>query len=212
MTRGPVKVLDQISAHLPATRCTAVIGPSGSGKSTMLRLLNRLTEPTAGRVLLNETPLTELDVLALRRKVGLVAQQPVLLTDRVDSDLRVGHPTLTDHRIRELLTLVGLPAAFGERRTEGLSGGEAQRVCLARALALNPDVLLLDEPTSALDGVNTAVVTDLARRHVAGGGTVVLVSHDLDVVRDVADHVLVLDNGHLTAAGGPRDIDYLEIR
>src|SRR5262249_37785035 len=154
----------------------------GSGKSTLLRLLNRLVEPTAGRVLLNGVPLPALEVLGLRRRVGLVAQQPVLLADRVADDLRVGRPELDDDRAAELLARVGLPAGFEERGTRGLSGGEAQRVCLARALAVEPEVLLLDEPTSALDGVNVAVVADLAREHVAGGGTVVLVSHDLAVI------------------------------
>lgn len=211
-TRGPTRILDEITAGLPAGRCTAVVGPSGSGKSTLLRLLNRLAEPTTGLVLLDEAPLTELDVLALRRRVGLVAQQPVLLTDQVATDLRLGHPDLTDHHARELLTRVGLPDTFGGRRTDGLSGGEVQRVCLARALALDPEVLLLDEPTSALDGLSTAVIADLARDHVTRGGTVVLVSHDLHVVRDVADHILVLGGGRLVAAGSPHEIDYLEPR
>lgn len=212
VVRDRTTVLDDIRAHLPAGRCTAVVGDSGSGKSTLLRLLNRLTEPTTGRVLLDRTPLPEFDVVALRRRVGLVGQQPVLLTDQVATDLRLGRPDLTDHRMRELLARAGLPADFGERRTDGLSGGEAQRVCLARALAVGPETLLLDEPTSALDGVNTAVIADLARDHRADGGTVVLVSHDRRFVRDIADHVLVLDGGHLVAVGSPREIDYLELR
>jgi len=212
VTRGTAQILDTVTAVLPAGRCTAVVGPSGSGKSTLLRLLNRLAEPTTGRVRLDGTPLADLDVLALRRRVVLVAQQPVLLTDQVATDLRVGRPGLTDDRARALLGRVGLPGTFGERRTDGLSGGEAQRVCLARALALDPEVLLLDEPTSALDGVSAAVVADLARGHLTAGGTVVLVSHDLHVVRDVADHVLVLDGGRLAAAGSVSEIDYLEPR
>jgi putative ABC transport system ATP-binding protein len=211
VVRGAAPILEEVSAVVPAGRCTAVVGPSGAGKSTLLRLLNRLVEPTAGRVLLDQTPLPELDVLALRRRVGLVAQHPVLLTDRVDTDLRLGRPDLTDQQITDLLTRVGLPATFGQRPTEGLSGGEAQRVCLARALSVRPQVLLLDEPTSALDGDNVAVIVELARDHLAGGG-VVLVSHDLTVVRGIAEHVLVLDRGHLAAAGHPAEIDYLQTR
>jgi putative ABC transport system ATP-binding protein len=103
-----------------------------------------------------------------------------------------------------------LPAEFAARRTAGLSGGEAQRLCLARALAVEPEVLLLDEPTSALDGLIATLIADLARDHVASGGTVVLVSHDLAVVRRVAHHVLVLDVGRLTGSGPPAEIDYLE--
>jgi putative ABC transport system ATP-binding protein len=209
VTRGSARLLSEISVHLPAGRCTAVVGPSGSGKTTLLRLLNRLEEPESGRVLLDTTPVKQLDVLALRRRVGLVAQHPVLLTQRVAEDLRLGRPDLTARDEADLLSRVGLPVSFGERRTEGLSAGESQRVCLARALATRPEVLVLDEPTSALDGVNVALITDLARAHVAGGGTVVLVSHDLAVVRDVADEVVVLDAGRLVTAGHPDEVEYL---
>ena len=207
---GGHRVLDAVSTDIPARTCTAVVGPSGAGKSTLLRLLNRLVEPTAGRVSLQGTPLPELDVLALRRRVGLVAQRPTLLTDEVTDELRVGRPDLPADRIGPLLARVGLPATFAGRRTAELSGGEAQRVCLARALAVEPDVLLLDEPTSALDGVNATLVAELARRHVTDGGTVVLVSHDLAVVRAVAERVLVMDGGRLVATGHPNETDYLE--
>lgn len=209
VARGPIRLVDEVSAYLPAARCTAVVGPSGAGKSTLLRLLNRLAEPTTGHILLDGVRLAELDVLALRRRVGLVAQQPILLTDRVADDIRLARPELAGSRVARLLALVGLPADFGERRTAELSGGEAQRVCLARALAVEPDVLMLDEPTSALDGPNVALVADLARDHIAHGGTVLLVSHDLAVVREIADKVLVLDHGRLVAVGHPDEIDYL---
>jgi putative ABC transport system ATP-binding protein len=151
-----------------------------------------------------------MDVLALRRRVGLVAQQPVLLTERVAEELRVGRGDLSTERSLALLQRVGLSTDFAARDTAELSGGEAQRLCLARALAVEPAVLLLDEPTSALDGLTAAFIADLAREHVAGGGTVVLVSHDLAVVRRVAHHVLVLHGGRLVAAGPPKEIDYLE--
>ena len=197
VTVGSAQLLGPITTDIPGGQCTAVVGPSGAGKSTLLRLLNRLTEPSSGRILLDGTPLPELDVLALRRRVGLVAQRPVLLTDRVADELRVGRPELTDQRVVELLGRVGLPVEVAERDTGGLSGGESQRVCLARALAVEPDVLLLDEPTSALDGPNAALIADLVRDHVAAGGTVVLVSHDRSVVRSVADRVLTLEHGNL---------------
>ena len=210
VTRGDTRLLDTISAHVPAGQCTAVVGASGAGKSTLLRLLNRLEDPSTGRILLDDVPLTQLDVLALRRRVGLVAQRPILLTDHVATDLRVGQPALADDRLGELLARVGLPVGFAQRRTSELSGGEAQRVCLARALAVEPEVLLLDEPTSALDGVSSGVIVDAAQDHLAAGGTVVLVSHNLTVVRGIAEQVLVLDHGHLIAHGHPDEIDYLE--
>jgi putative ABC transport system ATP-binding protein len=210
VARGPARLLDAVSGVIEAGRCTAVVGPSGAGKSTLLRVLNRLEDPTEGRVLLDGTPVGEMDVPGLRRRVGLVAQRPVLLTDRVADELRVGRRDLSEERSLALLQRVGLPADFAARGTAELSGGEAQRLCLARALAVEPEVLLLDEPTSALDGLTAALIADLAREHVAAGGTVVLVSHDLSVVRRVAHHVLVLDGGRLTASGPPREIDYLE--
>jgi putative ABC transport system ATP-binding protein len=210
--RGRARLLDGICTQISSSRCTAVVGPSGAGKSTLLRLLNRLDEPRTGRILFEGVPVAEVDVLTLRRRIGLVAQHPVLLTDHVTDELRVGRPELTQSRIDELLQRVGLPARFAQWHTGELSGGEAQRVCLARTLAVEPEVLLLDEPTSALDGVSATVIADLARDHVESGGTVVLASHDLDVVRGVADQVLVLDHGHLVAAGPPDTIAYVQAR
>jgi putative ABC transport system ATP-binding protein len=210
VTRGPARLLDAISGCIEAGRCTAVVGPSGAGKSTLLRVLNRLEDPADGRVLLDGRPIGEMDVLGLRRRVALVAQQPVLLTDRAADELRVGRHDLAAEQSSALLQRVGLRADFAARGTAELSGGEAQRLCLARALAVEPEVLLLDEPTSALDGLTAALITDLARDHVASGGTVVLVSHNLAVVRRVAHHVLVLDGGRLTASGPPTQIGYLE--
>jgi putative ABC transport system ATP-binding protein len=210
VTRGRARLLDEISTLIEAGRCTAVVGASGADKTTLLRLLNRLEEPTTGRVLLDGFPVTEMDVLALRRPVCLVAQRPVLLTDRVQDELRVARPDLPADQTIALLQRVGLPAEFTQRRTAELSGGEAQRLCLARALAVEPEVLLLDEPTAALDGLTASLIGGLARDHVAGGGTVVLVSHDLTVVRTTADRVLVLDRGRLGATATPGEIDYLE--
>jgi putative ABC transport system ATP-binding protein len=207
--RGDMAMLQGITATIRSGGCTAIAGPSGAGKSTLLRLLNRMLDPTTGRVLLDGTPLPALDVLALRRRVGLVAQQPTLLADTVLDDLRVGRPDLAEEEARSLLATAGLPPAFAERRTADLSGGEAQRVCLARALALHPEVLLLDEPTSALDRASAeaieAVVSDLS----AAGGTTVLVSHDTAQARRLADDVLVLRAGRLEEQGPPGDVGYL---
>ncbi|WP_245568625.1 ABC transporter ATP-binding protein [Nocardia concava] len=194
---GSASILSEVDATFAAGRCTAVVGPSGAGKTTLLRLLNRFGEPDTGRVLLDDTPLVELDVLELRRRVGLVPQRPVLLTDTVGEDVRVGREVSAD-RVEELLAAVGLPREFAARRCAELSGGEAQRVCLARALAVQPEVLLLDEPTSALDGASALAIAELIRGHVGSGGSVVLVSHDPGFVAEVSDEVWTLTGGRLT--------------
>lgn len=199
--RGGTLLLDAVTCQIPAGACTAVTGPSGAGKTTLLRLLNRLDEPDAGRVLLEGRALPQLDVLALRRRVALVAQAPVLLTGAVLDELRAGRPALDQDQAARLLDQVSLPPAMLGRGTAGLSGGEAQRLCLARALAADPQVLLLDEPTSALDVASARAVEQVAASFTAVGGTVVLVSHDPALTRRIAARTLELRAGQLAPAG-----------
>ena len=209
VVRGGTTVLDTVSAAFPAGRCTAVAGPSGAGKSTLLRLLDRLLEPTSGRVLFHDRPLPSYDVLDLRRRVGLVQQAPVVLEANVLADLRVGRPELSPDEATELLSRAGLDVAL-DRSTADLSGGEAQRLCLARALAVGPEVLLLDEPTSALDAVATQAVERVVSALVADGLSAVLVSHDLRQARRLADDVVVLDRGRVIETGPAAESRYLK--
>jgi putative ABC transport system ATP-binding protein len=199
--RGGTLLLDEVTCQIPAGACTAVTGPSGAGKSTLLRLLNRLEEPDSGRVCLDGHPLPTLDVLALRRRVALVAQAPVLLTGRTLDELRAGRPGLAEDHAAELLDQVSLPPAMLGRGTAGLSGGEAQRLCLARALAARPHVLLLDEPTSALDPVSAHAVEQAVASFTAACGSVLLVSHDPGQTTRIAGQVLTLHAGKLTRTG-----------
>ncbi len=208
MVRGARVVLDRVSATFAVGRCTAVVGPSGAGKSTLLRLLDRLEEPTSGRVVLHGQDLTSYDVLALRRRVGLLQQAPVLLGATVLEDLSVGRPVTVDEAA-VLLHRVGLDGMALDRATASLSGGEAQRLCLARALAVGPEVLLLDEPTSALDAVAAHSVEHVVRGLVADGLTAVLVSHDLQQARRLADEVVVLRGGQVVETGAAADSTYL---
>src|SRR5690348_15614082 len=201
--RGGRVLLDRVTGQIPAGACTAVTGPSGTGKTMLLRLLNRLDEPDAGRVCLDGRPLPGLDVLALRRRVALVAQAPVLLTGQVLDELRAGQPALAEQDAASLLEQVSLPPAVLGRGTAGLSGGEAQRLCLARALAAGPQVLLLDEPTSALDAVSAHAVEQAAKSFVAAGGSVILVSHDPGQTRRIASQVLALNGGTITIVEEP---------
>jgi putative ABC transport system ATP-binding protein len=209
VVRDGTPVLDGITAQIAPGRCTALAGPSGAGKTTLLRLLDRLEEPTSGTVLLHGRPLPSYDVLEVRRRVGLVQQVPVLLGETVLEDLRTGRPNLSEDEAVDLLGRVGLRDQPLSRATASLSGGEAQRLCLGRALAVAPEVLLLVEPTSALDAVAAMAVERVVRALVADGLTAVLVSHDLRQARRLADDVVVLRAGRVEEAGPAADSDYL---
>jgi putative ABC transport system ATP-binding protein len=191
-------VLDGLSLVLDEGS-TCVAGPSGAGKSTLLRLLNRLREPDAGRVLYRDVDVRERDVLALRREVSLIPQLPALLEGTVAENVAYGaRLAARTADVVESLVLAGLDAAYAERDAGRLSVGEQQRVMLARALALEPRVLLLDEPTSALDErARTAVEGTLLDLREQAGVSLVLVTHDLDQARRLADRVLWLEAGRL---------------
>src|SRR5829696_2998988 len=184
--RGGRTLLDTVTAQVPDHGVTVVVGPSGAGKSTLLRLCNRLEVPTSGRV--------------RHRGVGTVFQRPTPLPGSVADNLRIGTPDAPDADVDAVLDEVGL-TGLAIRDAGELSGGEAQRMCLARTLLTHPTALLFDEPTSALDPASARVVEALATR-LAGSGTPVLwVSHDLDQVARVADHLVVLIGGRVAQAG-----------
>jgi putative ABC transport system ATP-binding protein len=202
-------ILDSVSDHIHEGHATSIVGPSGSGKSTLLRMLNRLEEPTSGRILFRGVPLPDLDVRELRRRVGMVSQRSTMLTGRLDDEVRVGREDLTDVDVDALLEQVALGHIERERTPADLSGGEQQRLALARALAVGPEVLLLDEPTSALDRTAAASVDAVVGRLIDAGLSVVLVSHDLQRAAALTDDALVLDHGKLVDRGDPSDVTYL---
>ena len=195
-------VLDDVSIRLPVG-ASCVAGPSGSGKSTLLRLLNRLADPDAGRVVYEGIDVREREPLALRREVALVPQLPALIDGSVHDNIAYG-PRLAGHSFdaRASLELAGLDPDFEDRDSAKLSVGEQQRVMLARALALQPRVLLLDEPTSALDQkARDAVEATLKRLHARTAIASVLVTHDMDQARRLAEYVVRLDGGEVVSAG-----------
>jgi putative ABC transport system ATP-binding protein len=187
--------LADVTLALPDGGITVLQGPSGSGKSTLLRLLNRLEAPSAGTVRYRGENLAARDVLAHRREVAMVFQAPVLFPGTVADNLAVAQPADPPAL---LLERAGLPASFLEREAGTLSGGEAQRACLARALGTRPRVLLMDEPTSALDHDAALVIEQLARNLADDGVPIVLVTHDREQAARLGDHVLVLHEGRLT--------------
>jgi len=154
-------IVNRVSMKVFPAEVVAVVGPSGAGKSSLLRLFNRLDEPTAGWVQLDGQDYRDIPPRELRRRMGMIMQMPYLFPGSVAENIRFGPQQrgedISDAEIERLLARVGL-AGFGDRDVGKLSGGEAQRVAIARALANNPEVLLLDEPTSALDEDAKAVV------------------------------------------------------
>jgi len=200
-------VLDDLSAVLPAG-ASCVAGPSGSGKSTLLRLLNRLADPLTGAVRYLGSDVRERDPLALRREIGLVPQLPALLAGTVEDNIRFA-AALGEHEpdVPRLLDLAGLDASYAARDAAKLSVGEQQRAMLARALALEPRVLLLDEPTSALDAAaRGAVEATLLHLRQRLDVSTVLVTHDLAQARRLAQFVVQLDAGRLVAAGAVTEL------
>ncbi len=202
LSRDGKIVLQDLSASLPKG-ASCVAGPSGSGKSTLLRLLNRLADPESGAVHYEGADVRERDPLELRREVCLVPQLPALLEGTVEDNIRFAADLAgRDPDVPQLLDLAGLDRSFAARPAEKLSVGEQQRVMLARALALEPRVLLLDEPTSALDAdARDAVESTLLHLRARVRASTVLVTHDLDQARRMADWVVRLDEGRLVAEG-----------
>jgi UDP-glucose/iron transport system ATP-binding protein len=207
LSRGDRTVLDAVSAAIPVG-AAAIVGPSGSGKSTLLRLLNRLADPDSGEISYRGKPLAGYDPLALRREVALVPQLAALLEGTVESNLRYA-AGLAGRELdtRRCLRLAGLDAEFAGRDVAKLSVGEQQRAMLARALAQEPDVLLLDEPTSALDhGARDAVEAALAELRRELEISIVLVSHDPEQARRLSDWVVRLEAGRVVGCGALEEV------
>ncbi len=193
--------LDGATGTVPEDGITVVAGPSGSGKSTLLRCCNRLELPTAGRVLLWGEDVAEQDPLQLRRRVGMVFQRPTPFPGSVRDNLRVAEPNLGDDDAVRALEAVGLDASFLARAATDLSGGEAQRICLARTLVTRPEVVLMDEVTSSVDPAARLGLETLARHLAETAVRVVWVTHDLEQLRRLADHVLILIGGRVAHSG-----------
>ncbi len=199
-------MLRDVSASFHRHAVTGIVGPSGAGKTSLLRCLNRLEEPDRGSITFDGVDVASLDPIELRRRVGMIFQTPALFEGGVRANLAYGLDTVTEDELATALEAAGLDRAFLDRDSSALSVGQAQRVCIARALVRNPEVLLMDEPTSALDRDASARIEGLVRSLNERGLTVVLVTHDLDQTRRVCDLAVLLVNGRITAKGSPEDV------
>lgn len=197
-------ILAGLTVTIPAGRLTVVAGVSGSGKTSLLRLCNRLDVPTAGKILFRGQDLSTLDPRAVRRQVGMVFQRPVLFPGTVHDNLAAAAPDADEATMNAALEMVNLDATFLTRIGDDLSGGEAQRVCLARALMCDPEVLLMDEPTAALHPAAAIALESATRALQANAGVDVLwVTHNLDQIARLAQHLVVLRAGGLAYTGLP---------
>ncbi len=193
-------VLDEITNRIPSAGISVVSGPSGAGKTTLLRLCNRLEVPDEGTVRYRGQPLDELDPLELRRRVGMVFQRPTPFPGTVADNLMLARPGAASGELAAALERVSLDPGLLGQEARTLSGGELQRMCLARTLVTQPETLLLDEPTSALDAQPKQVFEATARHLAAQGITIIWVTHDEAQAVRVADRIYELHDGHLTGA------------
>lgn len=201
-------LLDRVSFGIEEGSSTAILGRSGSGKTTLLRTVNRMAQPTSGAVLVHGEDVRSQNLIALRRSIGYVIQEtglfPHFTVERnvqIVPEVQGAAKPQRIARAHELLASVGLPAeSFARRRPAELSGGQRQRVGLARALAADPDILLMDEPFGALDPLTRSEMQDLLRDLLAAAHkTVLLVTHDLDEALYLADRIVLIEDGRIAA-------------
>ena len=207
------EVLKGINEHIEKGEVVVVIGPSGSGKSTFLRCLNLLEVPTSGEIIFEGKNITDkkVDINKIREKMGMVFQQfnlfphKTVLDNLTIAPIKVKGVSKADaeKKAKELLDRVGL-LNKADAYPSSLSGGQKQRIAIARALAMDPDVMLFDEPTSALDPEMVGEVLNVMKELAKEGMTMVVVTHEMGFAREVGDRILFMDKGNIMCAGARR--------
>src|SRR2546421_883901 len=212
---GGQAAVRELSIEFPTGQLTMLVGPSGCGKTTTLKMINRLIEPTSGRIFHDDQDVTHIDPIALRLRMGYVIQNVGLFPHMNIADNVATVPRLlgwdksrTQQRVTELLELVGLdPQQFSRRYPHQLSGGQRQRVGVARALGADPPVLLMDEPFGAIDRIaRERLQNEFLRIQRAVKKTVVFVTHDIDEAIKLADRIAVMNQGRLEQYDTPAAI------
>lgn len=209
------EVLKGINEHIEKGEVVVVIGPSGSGKSTFLRCLNLLEVPTSGEIIFEGKNITDkkVDINKIREKMGMVFQQfnlfphKTVLDNLTIAPIKVNGVSKADaeKKAKELLDRVGL-LNKADAYPSSLSGGQKQRIAIARALAMDPDVMLFDEPTSALDPEMVGEVLNVMKELAKEGMTMVVVTHEMGFAREVGDRILFMDKGNIMEEGTPEEI------
>lgn len=195
-------ILQNVNFTVERGTSLVIIGPSGSGKSSLLRCLNRLVEPSKGRIMLDSDDVTALDIIQLRLRVGMIFQKPApfegTVRDNILYGIQLRGGSLSDEELYDVLDRSALPHKLLDKKANALSGGQEQRLAIARALANKPEILLLDEPTSALDPIATRDVEEtLLHLRDEHGLTLIWVSHQIEQARRVGQYVLFLEQGKL---------------
>jgi osmoprotectant transport system ATP-binding protein len=207
--------IESLNLHIAKGKITVLIGASGSGKSTTLKMVNRLIEHDSGRVLFAGEEIRSFKIEDLRRRMGYAIQSTGLFPHWTVAQNIATVPQLLGwdkkriaQRVDELLLMLNLESAqYRDRYPHQLSGGQQQRIGVARAMAADPEILLMDEPFGALDPVTRAVLQDEVRRiHQISGKTILLVTHDIDEALTLADHLILMDNGRVVQQGHPAQI------
>ncbi|MDU2121177.1 MAG: amino acid ABC transporter ATP-binding protein [Clostridium celatum] len=212
---GKNDVLKGINEHIKKGEVVVVIGPSGSGKSTFLRCLNLLEEPTSGKIIFEDNDITDkkVDINKIREKMGMVFQHfnlfphKTVLENLTIAPIKVKgiSKAQAEKKAMELLDRVGL-SNKAKSYPSSLSGGQKQRIAIARALAMEPDVMLFDEPTSALDPEMVGEVLNVMKDLAKEGMTMVVVTHEMGFAKEVGDRIIFMDNGNIVEQGTPEEI------
>ena len=218
-TPNEVEALHEVSLEIPEGKITSIIGHTGSGKSTLIQTLNGLLIPNSGEVHIGEFTVTNKkkknkNIKKLRKHLAIVFQFPEyqLFEETVEKDVAFG---LKNYGVKEpeaikqaheALKEVGIDESFYKRSPFELSGGEKRRVAIAGIIALNPDILVLDEPTAGLDPLGSKIILSLIEKFNKEGKTIILVTHDMNIVLNYSDHVIVMNDGRVSFEGTPSDL------
>ncbi len=215
-TPNEVKALDDVSLEIPEGKITTIVGQTGSGKSTLIQTLNGLITPTSGTVEIGEhvitsNPKKNKKIKELRKHVSIVFQFPEyqLFEETVEKDVAFGLKNYgykeedAIKKAHEALAKVGIDESFYKRSPFELSGGEKRRVAIAGIIAIDPEILILDEPTAGLDPSGSKIILDLIVEFNKAGKTIIVVTHDMDIVLNYSDHVIVLNEGKISFEGTP---------